>query len=120
MREAAFEMMKFAKQKGCVVIVSSSDSTDHYEQYLQEGADFILLGEAEQSLADLVTTIEQEQNDFISIPGLAYIQNDAVIKTARRSVLKELDNLPFPAWDLIEIEDYKKAWSKSKGYFSNK
>ena len=118
MREAAFEMMKFAKQKGCVVIVSSSDSTDHYEQYLQEGADFILLGEAEQSLADLVTTIEQEQNDFISIPGLAYIQNDAVIKTTRRSVLKELDNLPFPAWDLIEIEDYKKAWSKSKGYFS--
>jgi len=47
MREAAFEMIKFAKQKGCTVIVSSSDSTDHYEQYLHEGADFILLGEAE-------------------------------------------------------------------------
>lgn len=118
MREAAFEMMKFAKQKGCIVIVSSSDSTDHYEQYLQEGADFILLGEAEQSLADLIAAIEQNQKDFLSIPGLAYIQTDAVIKTARRSVLKELDSLPFPAWDLIDIEDYKKAWLKSKGYFS--
>src|ERR1700749_1317356 len=40
MREAAFEMCKLAKAKGCKVIVSSSDSTDRYEEYLKEGADF--------------------------------------------------------------------------------
>ena len=51
MREAAFKMIKLGKQKGCTVIVSSSDSTDHYEKYLEEGADFILLGEAEQTLS---------------------------------------------------------------------
>src|SRR5690242_6370868 len=34
MREAAFNMMKLAKAKGCTVIVSSSDSTDHFEEYL--------------------------------------------------------------------------------------
>ena len=44
MREAAFKMIKFAKEKGCTVIVSSSDSTDHYEKYIEEGADFILIG----------------------------------------------------------------------------
>src|SRR6185295_15395012 len=54
MREAAFEMMKFAKQKGCTVIVSSSDATDHFEQYLQEGADFVILGEAEHTLKELI------------------------------------------------------------------
>src|SRR5678810_1152805 len=47
MREAAFKMSKLAKQRGCTVIISSSDSTDHYERYIDEGADFILLGEAE-------------------------------------------------------------------------
>ena len=47
MREAAFSMCKLAKERGCVVIASGSDSTDHFEQYLQEGADFILIGEAE-------------------------------------------------------------------------
>src|SRR5215217_909890 len=36
MREAAFRMIKLAKQRGCVVIVSSSDSTDNYERYLNE------------------------------------------------------------------------------------
>ena len=34
MREAAFEMISIGKSKGCTVVVSSSDSTDHYSQYL--------------------------------------------------------------------------------------
>jgi len=122
MREAAFEMIKFAKQKGCVVIVSSSDSTDQYEQYLQEGADFILLGEAEQTLTELVAAIEQGSTNFLSIAGLAYKQYDpsgiAIVKTVRRNVLKELDSLPFPAWDLVNIDAYRKMWLKHAGYFS--
>ena len=44
MREAAFKMSKLARERGCTVIVSSSDSTDHYEKYIEQGADFILLG----------------------------------------------------------------------------
>src|SRR3954464_1313875 len=59
MREASFKMIKFAKQRGCTVIVSSSDSTDRYEEYLLEGADYILLGEAEQTLSELVTAIDE-------------------------------------------------------------
>src|SRR5439155_5923046 len=57
MRQAAFKMSKLAKERGCTVIISSSDSTDHYEQYLNEGADFILLGEAEITLLELVNFI---------------------------------------------------------------
>ena len=54
MRDAAFKMSKIARDKGCRVIISSSDSTDHFEKYIEEGADFILLGEAELSLLELV------------------------------------------------------------------
>ena len=118
MREAAFQMIKVAKQKGCTVIVSSSDSTDHFEQYLNEGADFILMGEAEMSLLELINAITQKQNDLLPIQGIAFRLNDAVIKTARRSVVKNLDSLPFPAWDLIDIEPYRRMWLKHKGFFS--
>lgn len=118
MREAAFEMMKFAKQKGSTVIVSSSDATDHFEQYLEEGADFVILGEAEQTLAELISTVTKQQTDFMSIPGLAFRQQDAVIKTMKRTVMKELDELPFPAWDLVDIEPYRKMWLNHRGYFS--
>jgi radical SAM superfamily enzyme YgiQ (UPF0313 family) len=118
MREAAFKMISYAKSKGCIVIVSSSDSTDHYHEYLQKGADFILLGEAEITLLELIQAINKDQKDFSKIDGLAFLQNGNAIKTARRNVLKELDSLPLPAWDLIEINPYKESWKKNAGYFS--
>src|SRR5689334_21703790 len=67
MREAAFKMIKLAKERGCTVIVSSSDSTDRYEQYLSEGADFILLGEAEQTLTELCDAIDNNNDNFLAI-----------------------------------------------------
>ena len=118
MREAAFKMIQFAKEKDCKVIVSSSDSTDRFEMYLNEGADFILLGEAEQTLLELVNSIGKNETDFFHIEGLAFRHNNAVVKTARRSVMKELDTLPFPAWDLVDMEPYRNMWLKHAGYFS--
>jgi len=118
MREAAFEMMKFARQTGCKIIVSSSDATDHFELYIDEGADFVILGEAEQTLLELITALDSGTTDFFSTQGLAFKEKGAVVKTVRRNVMKELDDLPFPAWDLVHMEAYRKTWLKHKGYFS--
>ena len=118
MREAAFRMCKIAKEKGCVVIVSSSDSTDRYEEYLSEGADFVLLGEAEYSLLELINAYSSLQKKYSEIQGLAFCENNNLIKTQRRSVIKELDSLPLPAWDLVDIQAYKNRWLQSSGYFS--
>ncbi|MGY3215261.1 B12-binding domain-containing radical SAM protein [Mucilaginibacter sp. HD30] len=118
MREAAFRMCKLAKARGCTVIVSSSDSTDRYVEYLQEGADFVIIGEAEHTLLDLVDNIQAGKNTYNEIPGLAFIKKDKPYKTQVRPVLKDLDSLPLPAWDLIDIEPYLKSWLKNAGYFS--
>lgn len=118
MREAAFEMISMAKQKGCTVIVSSSDSTDHFQMYLDKGADFIMMGEAEVTLKELIHALSAGVTKFEEIEGLAYIKDGNVFKTARRNVIKELDELPFPAWDLIDIEPYRNMWLQHAGYFS--
>ncbi|MBK7940040.1 MAG: cobalamin B12-binding domain-containing protein [Lewinellaceae bacterium] len=60
MREAAFELARYGKEHGCTVIVNSSDATDHYEQYLEQGADFVILGEGEISLRELLMTVDGE------------------------------------------------------------
>lgn len=118
MREAAFKMIEFAKEKGCVVIVSSSDSTDRYEKYLDAGADFILIGEAEQTLLELVQSIEKSKEDIETISGLAFKKHEAYIKTTARKVMRELDCLPLPAWDILDITPYKKMWLQHAGFFS--
>jgi len=118
MREAAFKMIRYAKDRACTVIVSSSDATDRYELYLNEGADFVLLGEAEQSLLELTNALAEDNNNFFALEGLAFRHNEAIVKTKRRSVLKDLDSLPFPAWDLVNMEPYRKMWLKHHGFFS--
>ena len=118
MREAAFTMSRLAKEAGCTVIVSSSDSTDQYENYLHAGADYILLGEAEITLKELLESLANQTREFENIAGLAFTRNDQVIHTGRRDVIRDLDSLPFPAWDLIDIEPYRKMWVDHHGYFS--
>ena len=66
MRQAAFDMCKLAKAKGCRVIVSSSDSTDRYEEYLREGADFVIIGEGEHTLLELAEAIKKGLTGFFN------------------------------------------------------
>jgi len=80
MREAAWEMIRMGKAQGCTVIVSSSDATDHFGDYLKQGADFVILGEGEITLRELVMqleTIKQSPEadpsiDLSAIAGIAY------------------------------------------------
>jgi anaerobic magnesium-protoporphyrin IX monomethyl ester cyclase len=118
MRDAAHRMIRLARQYGCTVIVSSSDSTDHYSEYLQKGADFVLLGEGEQSLLDIVNAIRDGQQDFSAIRGLAYLQNGMPLKTPARPVMRDLDALPIPAWDLVDIPAYRSIHLEHHHYFS--
>jgi anaerobic magnesium-protoporphyrin IX monomethyl ester cyclase len=118
MREAAFEMIAIAKERNCNVIISGSDATDRFEDYLEAGADFILLGEAEQSLLEVIDHLNSGETDFMDIRGIAFKYNDAIIKTMRRPVMKDLDSLPLPAWDLIDLNPYRNTWLKHAGYFS--
>lgn len=117
MREAAFSMNAIAKAKGCMVIVSSSDATDHAEHYLNHGADYVILGEAEHTLLELVK-LPGEKESAEKIQGICFHRNGNLIRTARRSVIRELDSLPMPAWDIVDIEPYRKTWLRSSGYFS--
>jgi anaerobic magnesium-protoporphyrin IX monomethyl ester cyclase len=118
MREAAFSMCKMAKAAGCTVIVSSSDSTDRYAEYLNEGADFVIIGEAEHTLLELTDHIKNGLEDYPAIMGLAYINEGKTVKTPGRPVLKDLDSMPLPAWDLVDMEMYRQSWLKHAGYFS--
>ena len=118
MREAAFRMAEYAKQKGCTVIVSSSDSADHYEKYLNHDADIIIKGEAEQTLLELINSFKNGVADLDSIKGLIYKKSGSIVNTPKREVMRDLDALPLPAWDLVDMAKYKSVWKNKYNYFS--
>lgn len=118
MRNAAFKLIEIANKINCTVLVSSSDSTDHYKAYLNQGADYILLGEAEETLKELIEYLDNTNTENPKIKGIAYKRFSEYINTGRRSVLDNLDDLPMAAWDLIKMEEYKKIWIQNHGYLS--
>ncbi len=118
MREAAFRIAEIAKQNSITVIESSSDAADHYEKYLDRNIDFVVIGEGEITLKELINKLEKNENDFDNIDGLAFRKDGKTVKTPPRQILKELDGLPLPAWDLINIDVYRDIWLTHNKYFS--
>lgn len=119
MRQAAFTMIEMAKAQNCTVILCGSDATDHTAAYLQAGADFVLLGEGEETLVELLEVLEgQVAVPFSQILGLAYKHGDDICQNPRRPVLTGIDELPFPAWDLVDVARYRHIWLERHGYYS--
>jgi radical SAM superfamily enzyme YgiQ (UPF0313 family) len=117
MRNAALDMIAVAKKRGAQVLVCSSDATDAAEIYLAAGADFVLSGEGEDTFADLLRLISGETDGRPQdIPGLVFTGDDAdIVRTAVRPVKRHIDELPLPAWDLIDLRRYRDIWSRRHG-----
>lgn len=118
MRDAAIRMSKIAKSYGVTVIICSSDSSDHYELYLENDCDFVMIGEGEQTIQELIAGLENKAQSVHTLKGIACKLNNKVIVNERRSAMTELDRLPVPAWDLVNVDEYKSRWIKKNGYFS--
>jgi anaerobic magnesium-protoporphyrin IX monomethyl ester cyclase len=112
MREACFSMIAMAKSRGCKVVACSSDASDHFEKYLSAGADFVIRGEGEMTLLELLNAIASDQ-PVSDVKGLAYLHDGFPKITAARPVMTYLDALPLPAWDLIDMNAYKLIWHES-------
>ncbi len=116
MRQAAFDMIGMAKERGCTVIVAGADMSDHAASYLEHGAHYVLIGEGEATLLELLATLEKSTHptlaDLNAIKSLAFRVVDKVVKTDVRPVLRDLDAIPFPAWDLIDIPKYRAVWAQ--------
>jgi anaerobic magnesium-protoporphyrin IX monomethyl ester cyclase len=114
-RELAFWTAKLANVYGCPAAVHGSDATDRIEEYLNAGFSYVLIGEVEQTLRELATGRPPEQ-----VTGLAYreAKTGKICRTPPRTLRTQLDNLPVPAWDLIDISRYRDLWLRHHGYFS--
>ena len=119
MREVAWQMTEDARCFGATVIVHGSDASDHAEQYLRQGANSVLLGEAETTLTELCLALLRS-GDTAGIAGL--VRLDAAGKRALRNAVDPgatpWNILPTPARDLIDMGPYREAWIGSHGYFS--
>ncbi|CAA0102361.1 Anaerobic magnesium-protoporphyrin IX monomethyl ester cyclase [BD1-7 clade bacterium] len=116
-RDATLEMIHITKKAHTIVIVHSSDASDQPDVYLENGADYVIAGEADETLAELVDALSEPQADALP-DGVIYREKEQIIHCAKRSPQRNIDKLKPPAWDLVDFENYRQSWTSRHGYFS--
>ncbi len=118
MRQAALAMIASARAQGVPILVAGSDATDHPSTYLEAGALAVVVGEGEITVAEALDAISDGRS-LAGIPGLCVRDRDGLLaRTPPRGFVADLDTLPRPAWDLLDVEAYRSIWRRRHGYFS--
>lgn len=98
------------------VIMGGPDVTYNSRDYLENGADYIVVGEGENTMLELVNFINGNDAKAIDITGIVYLdEENKEIKTKPRQKVKAIDELPIPNRDGIDISKYLKAWKDFHG-----
>jgi anaerobic magnesium-protoporphyrin IX monomethyl ester cyclase len=119
-RAAACRMAGMARAAGAVVLAAGSDLTDRPHPYFAAGVQYALLGEADHTLRELLDVLTgRSARPLDAVAGLALPEKDGgVRRTLPREPERRPDAFPFPAWDLLDVERYRAAWTAAHGRFS--
>ena len=120
MREVAFQMIADARKVGARVIAHGSDATDRAIEYLRQGCEFVLVGEAEYTLLHVVRAI-RDGGDASNLPGVTSLRRSGsqeVLQKQPRAAARQFNGYPVPARDLIDVKKYREAWLAAHGTFS--
>lgn len=99
------------------IILGGPDGRFHAEDYLKNGADYIVLGEGEVSFNELITFLSNGDN-IAKINGIAFKKGNKIVENTARDFIKDLDELPFPNRKKIALKNYLKVWKENHGYSS--
>ncbi len=92
------------------IVLGGNEATANFERYLLLGADYSIFGEAESSLLKLANALSQKNTKLISgIDGIAFKEKGRIVCREKKSFIKNLDKLVFPARHLFPLENYWKA-----------
>jgi anaerobic magnesium-protoporphyrin IX monomethyl ester cyclase len=96
------------------IVLGGPDVTYNIENYLNSGADFLVIGEGEETTFELYNAI-MDNGDFHQINGIAFLEKDTIIQTEARTKFKELDELPLPNREAINMYNYLETWKNNHG-----
>lgn len=121
-RASALDLAERAAKTGAVVVVGGPDPTVDPASYLaNEAVDIVVHHEGEQTIARLAQLADGNGLDATTLAnerGIAIRVDGRVIINQPRPPIENLDVLPLPARDLIDMDRYMHQWEESSGYSS--
>jgi len=102
-----YQLAQFYKSKGALTIAGGQHfAEDNIAEGLNAGIDYLVIGEAEETIRELLEAIEGKKN-LRDVKGIAYLENGKIIHTPDRDLITDFDKLPLPDFSLVRYAKIK-------------
>lgn len=110
-------LMGEARRRGWTVVVGGPESANYPEQYLDHGADVVVVGEGEQTLSELIPALARRgPHRLHGIQGVIFRDELGLTQyNPERPQIADIDSIPWPDREQIAIERYVEIWRTHHG-----
>lgn len=116
-RASVLRMIRVCRENGALVVLGGPEPANYPEEFLARGADVIVIGEGEASLQELLEHHARfGREGFENIRGIVFLGPDGqLVRTVARPLLPDLDAVPFPDRESIDMAAYLDIWRTRHG-----
>lgn len=116
--QATARLAKIARKESWLVMGGAHPSAVPEEVLKDQSVDLVVRGEGEITLWEIVKAFP-DRDGFPKIKGISFRQNGKVTSNPPRLLIKNLDDLPFPARDLLPMDKYLRGAKSTVNYNMN-
>jgi anaerobic magnesium-protoporphyrin IX monomethyl ester cyclase len=116
-RKPVLDIVAAAKRYGWTVILGGPESANYPVEYLMSGADVIVVGEGETTMAELLPALAARGGHRLhGIQGTVFRDEEGVVITnPERTKIADLDTIPWPDRGQIDQARYVDVWRAAHG-----
>ncbi len=103
-----------ARAAGIYSVAGGPDSATRPGIYLDAGFDAVVTGEGEAAIVEIARAVAGG-DEVAGRAGVVVRQDGRLVRGPHRPYLTDLDALPLPAWDLVDMDRYLDEWEKRTG-----
>lgn len=101
------EAINSAKNRPEHFMIGGHGPTPEPEYFLKKTeADFVVMGEGEETVIELLQVLA-DKGDLAVVKGIAFRDGTKTVINERRSLIEDIDTIPWPAYNLFPIEAYR-------------
>jgi radical SAM superfamily enzyme YgiQ (UPF0313 family) len=116
-RKKVIEILSVARASGWKTIVGGPEPGAYITEYLDAGADVVVVGEGEETMGELLSVLSAGSRAFLhGVRGIAFLdENGRIHRTGERPQITDIDSQPWPARDTVDIRRYLQTWREAHG-----
>lgn len=116
-RKKVIEILQSARSAGWKTVVGGPEPGAYTREYLEAGADIVVMGEGEVTMEELLIALGTGSDTVLhNVSGIAFLDGAGqLFHTSPRAQISDIDGQPWPARDAVDIRRYVETWRKAHG-----